>query len=228
MRIKNIYKKMYHESNPQKIFLNPRVHSMKNMIYGLHLEGKNILDIGPYDGTLLSLIKGKNNLFALEASAYGVKQCRKKGIKTLQFFFGGTKKLPYKNGQFDLVIAGEIIEHIYDTDFFLTEIQRILKNKGYLILSSPNLLSFSRRIMGLFGLSPFMEVSPNEKDSVGHIRYFTFSSLEKLLVKHHFSMIKKQSDLVNFSNSGTARSYLLARIFPTLGQSIIMLTQNNI
>ncbi len=223
MCTKNIYKTMYHTSNLQNIFLNPRIRIMKHIIESLHLKKKAILDIGPYDGTLLSSIKGNNKLFALEASDFGVAECRKKGIQTKRFFFDGIKKIPYLALQFDLVIAGEIIEHIYDTDFFLAEIRRILKENGHLILSTPNVLSLSRRIMCALGINPFLEISPHEKDSVGHIRYFTFQSLQNLLEKHNFSIIKKQSDLVNFSNTGVLRSYTLAKIFPAFGQSIIML-----
>jgi len=38
--------------------------------------------------------------------------------------------LPFKSKSFDLVFAGEIIEHIVDTDSFLSEINRVLKMRG--------------------------------------------------------------------------------------------------
>jgi 2-polyprenyl-3-methyl-5-hydroxy-6-metoxy-1,4-benzoquinol methylase len=196
---------------------------MLDIVNSLDLKNKNILDIGCYDGTFLSLIKNRNNNFyGIDASEYAVKKAKNKGIKVKKFFFDDKAKIPFKNGFFDLIIAGEIIEHIYDTDFFLEEIFRLLKPNGYLLLSTPNIASLGRRLMLLFGVSPIIEISPNEKDSSGHIRYFTFKTLEALLNKHRFNILLSVSDVVNFSSAGKLKSTLLSKFFPTLGKSLIV------
>ena len=64
------------------------------------------------------------------------------------------KKMPYKDNSFDLVTGCEIIEHLYDTDFFLSEIYRVLNKRGLVILTTPNLVSLPNRIKMLFGLYP--------------------------------------------------------------------------
>lgn len=51
----------------------------------------------------------------------------KKFIKILD------KKLPFKDNEFDFVIASHVIEHVNDFEFFVSEIQRISK-KGYIEL----------------------------------------------------------------------------------------------
>jgi len=45
------------------------------------------------------------------------------------------KKLPFKDKEFDFVIASHVIEHVEDFEFFIKEIQRIT-SKGYIELPS--------------------------------------------------------------------------------------------
>jgi len=45
------------------------------------------------------------------------------------------KKLPFKDKEFDFVIASHVIEHVEDFQFFISEIERI-SNKGYIELPS--------------------------------------------------------------------------------------------
>ena len=43
------------------------------------------------------------------------------------------KKLPFKDNEFDFIIASHVIEHVEDVDFFIKELQRI-SSKGYIEL----------------------------------------------------------------------------------------------
>lgn len=224
---KNIYKNLYNDQkNSGDLEKSPRIKIMAEIINQIGPEGKNIIDIGCHDGTFLSLIKNRNNNFyGLDASDWAVSESKKKDFDIRQFFFDDKTKLPFEDNFFDLVIAGEIIEHIYDTDFFLEEIRRTLKSNGKLLISTPNIASLGRRLQLLFGLNPAIEFSPNETGSVGHIRYFTFRTLKQLLMKHNIKILSEQSDCVNFSRNGKMRSANLAKIFPTFGASIIMLAK---
>jgi 2-polyprenyl-3-methyl-5-hydroxy-6-metoxy-1,4-benzoquinol methylase len=224
---KNIYKNLYSdEKNLGNLTESIRIRKMARIIDSLNLENKNIFDIGCYDGTFLDIIENRNNnFFGLEASDWGVERCCEKNINVQQYFFNDKNKLPYENNFFDVVIAGEIIEHIYDTDFFLEEIYRILKPGGKVLVSTPNIASLGRRLFLLFGINPIIELSPNESDSSGHIRYFTFKTLRRLLQKHKFGVIGIKSDCINFSNTGKLKSEFLADIFPRLGTSIICLSR---
>jgi len=222
--MKNIYSTFYNSGKRLNLVGNPRINVMLDIVNNLNLRNKNILDIGCYDGTFLSLIKNRNNNFyGIEASEYGVKTALKKGINIKKFFFNDVDKIPLKSEFFDLVVVGEIIEHIYDTDFFLQEIYRLLKKDGFLLISTPNIASFGRRLMLLFGINPIIENSPNETDSSGHIRYFTFRTLKVLLNKQGFRVLLRSSDVVNFCSNGKFKSGLLATMFPEFGQSLIFL-----
>lgn len=221
--MKNIYKKIYdNNKNLGQLENNPRIRMMLKIIDSLNINDSNILDVGCYDGTFLSQIINRRNFFyGIEASDFGVVESSKKGIIVKQFFFNDSESIPFENNFFDIIVAGEIIEHIFDTDFFLDEVYRILRSNGKLLISTPNIASLGRRMMLLFGVNPIIELSPNEKDSSGHIRYFTKKTLDKLLNKHNFNPIIKMPDIVNLSLSGKFRSKRLAKLMPNICQSLI-------
>ncbi|OGG87169.1 hypothetical protein A3B87_01075 [Candidatus Kuenenbacteria bacterium RIFCSPHIGHO2_02_FULL_39_13] len=224
-KMKNIYENMYSNDNKVDLIRNPRVLEMVNMIDGLNLKQKNILDIGCYDGTFLSMIKNKeNNFYGLEASNYGCEESLKKGIEVKKFYVNDDEVLPYENIFFDLVVAGEIIEHIYDTHHLLLEISRILKPGGMFLITTPNVASFGRRLLLLIGKNPLLEISVSQGNA-GHIRYFTFETLKQILEKNNFQILKSKSDIINFLSRGKPSSKFLAQAFPKFGQSIIYLAE---
>ena len=82
--------------------------------------------------------------------------------------------------------------------------------------------------MLFFGINPIIETTPNKHDSSGHIRYFTFTSIKKLLSENGFQIISQKSDVINFDNYGKVKNKLIPKFIPTLGQSIILLCRKTI
>lgn len=79
-------------------------------------------------------------------------------------------KLAFSNECFDFVFSMEVIEHVYEYEKYLSEIKRVLKPSGFLILSTPNRDIFSAGC----------EKSPN----IFHINEFTRDELDTLLKKY--------------------------------------------
>ena len=73
------------------------------------------------------------------------------------------KELPFKDKEFDFVIASHVIEHVEDVDFFIKELERI-SSKGYIEL--PTRLGDNL-------------VFENKKD---HIWWFCFDDVKKNLI----------------------------------------------
>lgn len=46
------------------------------------------------------------------------------------------EKLPFKDGDFDIVLSSQVLEHVENSDFYLSESRRVLKEGGILILST--------------------------------------------------------------------------------------------
>ncbi len=66
-----------------------------------------------------------------------------------RFCLADAEFIPFKRSQFDIIIAGELIEHLPDPRIFLRECHHVLKPSGHLILSTPNKKSYIDRIFGL-------------------------------------------------------------------------------
>lgn len=89
---------------------------------------------------------------------------------------------PFKNESFDALIAGEIIEHLLDTEYFLRECLRILKKGGFVVLTTPNLCSLKNLIRMLWGKQP-IAVDFSIGGGTGHIRSFSPQALIFLIKK---------------------------------------------
>tara|TARA_B110000014_G_C19926469_1_gene479273 strand:+ start:196 stop:810 length:615 start_codon:yes stop_codon:yes gene_type:complete len=93
-----------------------------NKILGENLNWK-ILDIG------CGYRAHKN------ASVIADKQDLADFYKNRNFVLIKEKKLPFKDNEFDYVIASHVIEHVEDFEFFIKELERVSK-KGYIELPS--------------------------------------------------------------------------------------------
>ena len=116
-----------------------------------------ILDVGSGDGKLLDKIAKSTKIntkkfFCVEHDKIYIKKLENYGFSVKSFDLN--TKFPYKNNSFDYVIANQIIEHLYFTDHFISEIRRILKPGGLIILSTTNLVAIHSRLLILFGFMP--------------------------------------------------------------------------
>lgn len=107
--------------------------------------------------------------------------------------------LPFSNSYFDLITSFGVLEHLVFWDGIIRESFRILKSKGYLLVSVPNLASWVNRLLLLFGKqlrdvevskeiftggSSFYSTYP-----FGHIHTVTIKSFIELLEHYGFETI---------------------------------------
>jgi ubiquinone/menaquinone biosynthesis C-methylase UbiE len=162
-------------------------------------KDKKVLDVGCGGGVILNYLKGKCSLYGVDISS--------KRIELLKNIFGKevilekadlNKKTLFEDNFFDIIIMSDVIEHIVDRNHTLKEIKRILKKGGTLAIITPNQLKIKNRIKMLLGKYPSTALE-NEgygnKEEIlydgGHLQYFTFRTLEILMKKYDFKIIKK-------------------------------------
>lgn len=103
-----------------------------------HIENKIILDIGCGVGTLLLMLKEKNNkVYGIDVSETGIKQAKENGLEC-DLVDLNVETLPFADNYFDIVICLETIEHLENPYHCLREIRRALKPQGTLLVSIPN------------------------------------------------------------------------------------------
>lgn len=181
-----------------------------------------IFDVGCCDGSFTKHFKkNTNKAYGIDISKHAVNKAKRKGIIVKEGDF--LEKDYFKNIKFDIIVAGETIEHIFDTDLFLKKIYTKLKKNGTLIITTPNSSSLPRRILLLFGKNPFLEYSSKkEHGGVGHIRYFNFDNMHKILENNKFKIIKSESDALKLNSSGSLYSTFIARIYKRFGRTIMI------
>ena len=146
-----------------------------------------------------------------------------------------------KSNQFDIAYAGELIEHLYNPDIFLSEMHRIIKKDGYFIISTPNLHAWFNRILFPLGIQPlFVEMSVKSRlvgagilkklkggiTPVGHVRIFTLAALKDILGMYGFDLITLRGASYE---EGLPRWLLpldrLFKPFPALAPQLVLLAR---
>jgi methionine biosynthesis protein MetW len=170
--------------------------------FAIESNPKTVLDIGCGDGTIAKIIKELTDaeVYGVDVSDDQVQISLKKGI-IAQKIDVCRENLPFKQQFFDVVLLSRVIEHLINPDFTISEINRVLKRGGILILSTPNLASWYNRLLLLVGIQPvFTEVSTRMilgrkfrflgqySTPVGHIRVFTLNALKDLLRLYGFKV----------------------------------------
>ncbi|MDI6820376.1 MAG: class I SAM-dependent methyltransferase [Candidatus Hodarchaeaceae archaeon] len=101
---------------------------------------------------------GTKRLYGMDIDEYGVEQAREKGIEAIKH--DANAKFPHEDDSFDVVVSNQVLEHLWNTDGFFSEIRRILDPGGYAVISTANLSSFHNlAFMGLGMMPPGPHVS---------------------------------------------------------------------
>ena len=193
---------------------------IKNSFPDLDNHQISILEIAGGGGTMSNLLvkAGYSVTFSdiEEAVVNSVSQ------KMSRCILDATKSFPFHDNMFHAIYAGDIIEHLFDTNHFLKECFRCLKNNGVLVLTTPNLACLQDRIRFLFGKAP-RQVNPTHEFLCLHIRPFTFTLLKSILIKCNFVNIKVKTNLIRLKLFNKTFDFeRIARLFPTLGRVLIV------
>jgi 2-polyprenyl-3-methyl-5-hydroxy-6-metoxy-1,4-benzoquinol methylase len=62
-----------------------------------------------------------------------------------------TMELPFEDGSFDVVLCGDLVEHLREPEAFLARVRRVLAPGGRVVLSTPNVANWAMRLSLLVG-----------------------------------------------------------------------------
>jgi 2-polyprenyl-3-methyl-5-hydroxy-6-metoxy-1,4-benzoquinol methylase len=96
-----------------------------------------------------------------------------------------TMELPYEKEQFDCIIFGDVLEHLFDPWLVLKKVKPYVKKEGSILTSIPNAAHISIVISLLNGDWTYEEVGLMDKT---HIRFFTFKEMMRLFTNTGFSI----------------------------------------
>lgn len=139
---------------------------------------KKVLDIGCRDGALTRFYSKGNKILGLDIDSYSLEEASKNlNINIKQIDLNGDWGL--ENDLFDVVVAAEIIEHLYYPDIVLEKIKNVLKKDGILLGSIPHAFSLQSRIRLFLG----SKKSTALQDQT-HINHFSYKEFKKILSKN--------------------------------------------
>lgn len=98
---------------------------------------KEVLEIGGGQGGLTTLLYPQAQITNIDLDPkYVNAPCNQQ--EKVRFICGDATNLPFQNDFFDLVTMFDVIEHIPDHQKAISEALRVLKPKGFLLISTPN------------------------------------------------------------------------------------------
>jgi ubiquinone/menaquinone biosynthesis C-methylase UbiE len=159
-------------------------------------EAEHVLDLGCGDGRLTGGLRA-NAVTAADVSAVALRRAARRLPGAEIASLVPDEPLPFVDGEFELVLCTETIEHVRDVQLFLSEVRRVLRPGGGLALTTPDHGRGTALRMLLNGFeSEFDPLSP-------HLRFFTRGSLAQLLDAMGFtveSMRRKAGTLLVRAN----------------------------
>ncbi|HEY3421706.1 MAG TPA: class I SAM-dependent methyltransferase [Methanocellaceae archaeon] len=110
--------------------------TVANQVLG-HLGSGRVLDVGTGPGRLPLIIASKNKYIRVtgvdlspDMVKIASKKAAKKGLENLDFKVGNASSLPFREGEFDLVISTLSFHHWKGPEAALEEIHRVLREGG--------------------------------------------------------------------------------------------------
>ncbi|QUS59317.1 class I SAM-dependent methyltransferase [Synechocystis sp. PCC 7338] len=154
------------------LFINPFYFARKGLAENIHdfspfVTGK-ILDVGCGSKPYQKLFN-VSEYIGLEIDSEDNRKNKK-----ADYFYQGDN-FPFIDEEFDSVISNEVLEHIFNPDIFLSEVNRVLKPQGILLITVPF-------------------VWDEHEQPYDYARYSSFG-LKHLLKKHGFKILEYRKSM---------------------------------
>src|SRR4030042_2375692 len=145
---------------------------VKQFIDKFAKKGK-ALDVGAGTGKMLAELSDDGwDTLGLDGERNAVKWSHRRGMVVKQIDLE-TDKFPFPDNYFEAVLALDVLEHLRNESFVLTEIRRVLKPKGIVIITVP-------AYQWLFNYWDKM---------LGHQRRYSINNFKRKIKEHTFQVV---------------------------------------
>jgi 2-polyprenyl-3-methyl-5-hydroxy-6-metoxy-1,4-benzoquinol methylase len=143
-------------------------------------SGHTVLDVGCVDhfvdGKLLAglfqgLAKAASRCVGVDINEIGVTKLKEEGYSAVVGDITSREFVVPSPGAFDVVVVGEVIEHITDLETFFINLKRCMHQEGLLVITSPNPYFLSHLLLAL---------KYRQFENVDHVTYVFPSGMAEL------------------------------------------------
>lgn len=157
--------------------MNPNPYSSHRLLADLAGTGHRVLDVGSGEGALaLELTQRGNTVVCLEIDPARAAIARSRGLEVHEINIEreGIEKL----GAFDVVLCGDVIEHLLDPAAALQRLKASLAPGGRLLVSIPNIAFYAIRARLLLGQFKYTDAGILDRT---HLHFYTHATSRRLL-----------------------------------------------
>jgi SAM-dependent methyltransferase len=150
------------------VFVPERIPLLVTAVGG---PGRRVLDLGCRSGAVTRHFVEGNDVVGLDVDRAALRKAAELGIEPV---VGDVEEpLPFPDASFDVVVAGELLEHLRDPAALVAEARRILRPGGRFVGSVPNAFRLKSRLLFLAGRAP--------EDDPTHLQLFSPAAIRALL-----------------------------------------------
>lgn len=139
-----------------------------------------LLEVGAGFGTFAAVAtesKKFERVLAVEPTPEMAAACRQRGVEVIE---SRVEDVGAQVGTVDVVVAFEVIEHLYNPSGFVAQCAGLIRDGGLLVLSCPNGLGFDIQTLGARSLAVDAE----------HVNLFNLRSLSALIAAAGFEVLE--------------------------------------
>lgn len=164
-------------------------HLVKFQAWYLKYLGENdtVLDVGCNNGQhTMKAAKIVKHITGIDIDSAELgkakREAARKNLHNIKFLkISAEKKLNFKANSFDKLLFFDVVEHLENQDLALSEIHRVLKKGGLLLIAAPNRNTSWKKLQKSVGLPYFSDPD--------HKREYSENEISRLLKKHNFKIL---------------------------------------
>lgn len=161
-----------------------------SFLLGSVRAGQRVLDVGCGEGFFAAALAGAGAVVtAVDVAQEPLRRARAAHPDLDLRLIDGEGRWELPDACFDVVWAGEVIEHVADTAGWLSELRRVLRSGGLLLLSTPNVGRTALLLAALSSRAFRTRFDPRGED----LRFYRRETLTALLDDFGFREVRARA-----------------------------------
>jgi 2-polyprenyl-3-methyl-5-hydroxy-6-metoxy-1,4-benzoquinol methylase len=150
-----------------------------NFVY----PNSRVLDVGCSKGYIARELKKKGcSITGIDINKEDLREAKKYCDRTI---LGDITKKDIKE-KFDVIILGDIIEHVVQPLDLLKKLRKNLDKGGYILISTPNIVNIYPRLKIFLGSFDYEDIGFFDRT---HLRFFTLKTFKKMVADSGYSIV---------------------------------------